>query len=78
MALPKKGIYPHAVHFIPKDFLETLQMKGLACSRGGPQGPKRFLWRKTAMAEDTRGCSDSGPLFCWRAVIAALLADKAV
>ena len=52
MALPKKGIYPHAVHFIPKDFLETLQMKGLACSRGGPQGPKRFLWRKTAMAKD--------------------------
>ncbi len=56
MALPKKGIYPHAVHFIPKDLLipilETLQMFGSACSRGGPQGPKRFLWRKTAMAED--------------------------
>ena len=55
--LPKKRTYPHAaVHYIPKDFvipiLETLQMKGLACSRGDPQGPKRFLWRKTATAED--------------------------
>ena len=54
--LPKKRTYPHAaVHYIPKDFvipiLETLQMKGLACSRGDPLGPKRFLWRKTAMAE---------------------------
>ena len=76
MALPKKGIYPHAVHFIPKDFLETLQMFGLACSRGGPHGPKRFLWRKTARAEDVAEATPA--LFCWRAVIATLLAEKAV
>ena len=76
MALPKKGIYPHAVHFIPKDFLETLQMFGAGVLERRPAGSQTF-----PVAEDRngqrRGCSDSGPLFCWRAVIAALLADKA-
>ncbi len=65
MALPKQGLYPHVVHYIPKDFLETLQMFGVGVLEEARRVPNvscggRPQWPKTLVAAATPALSSAG------------------